>query len=244
MKILIFDIETSPNIAATWGTWEQNVIWIEKEWQMLTFAYKWYGERNVKVKAIPDYGTSKSDKQLVKDLWNLFDEADVIVAHNGDKFDIRKANARFLLHGLPPPSPYRTIDTLKIARSRFALNSNRLNDIAEALGIGMKESTGGAQLWRDCMAGKPEAWKCMKKYNRHDVVLLEKVYEAMRPWMKSHPNMGVTCDGTVCPFCSSTRLQKRGFGYTQAGTYQKYTCLDCRAWPKGKTISKKLQIKP
>lgn len=244
MRTLIFDIETSPNIAAIWGTYEQNAVWIEQEWQILSFAYKWYGDKSITVKGIPDYGNSKSDRELVSELWQLFDEADIIVAHNGDKFDIRKANARFLLHGLPPPSPYRTVDTLKVARSRFALNSNRLDDIAQALGIGMKESTGGAQLWRDCMAGDEAAWKQMKKYNKQDVKLQEAIYEELRPWMKTHPNMGVECTGDACPYCASAKIQKRGFGYSQAGEHQRYMCLDCTAWSKGKIVGYKFKIKP
>lgn len=243
-KILLFDIENSPNIIAAWGIWEQNAVWTEKEWQMLSFAYKWLGDKSITVKALPDYGNSKSDRQLVRDLWKLFDEADIIVAHNGDKFDIRKANARFIVHGLPPPSPYRTIDTLKVARSRAAFNSNRLDDLAKILGIGMKESTGGAQLWRDCMDGNEEAWAKMKKYNKHDVKLLEAVYLELRPWMKTHPNMGVTCEGTVCPYCASTRIQRRGYGYSQSGSHQRFMCSDCAAWSKGPTISSKLKIKP
>jgi predicted RecB family nuclease len=243
LNILIFDIENSPNISANWGIWEQNAVWVEKEWQLLSFAYKWYGDKSVKVRTLHDTG-SKVDKQLTRELWMLFDKADIIIAHNGDKFDIRKANARFLLHGLPPPSPYRTIDTLKVARSRFALNSNRLDDIAKALGIGMKESTGGAQLWRDCMAGDEQAWAKMKKYNKQDVVLLEAVYEELRPWIKNPINLGVVCEGKVCPHCASTKIQKRGMGYSQSGSHQRYMCSDCAGWSKGKTISSKLVIKP
>lgn len=245
MKILLFDIETSPIISYTWGIWEQNVLEVKQDWHLLCFAYKWLGEKKVHTVALPDLSTYKrdrnNDRELVRHLWQLFNEADIIIGHNGDNFDIKKVNARFLAHGLTPPSGYRTIDTVKVARKYFAMNSNKLNDIGKYLGLGEKLSTGGFQLWLDCMAGDMVAWDKMVRYNKQDVVLLEKVYLALRPWIKGHPNLNVVEDG--CPSCGCNTLQKRGFGYNQVGRYQRFQCTSCHAWSKGPTESSNLPVK-
>jgi len=245
MKILLYDIETSPITSYTWGIWEQNVVGVKEDWYMMTFAYKWLGDKTVKARSLPDYKLynkkPKDDKELIKELWKLFNEADIIIGHNGDKFDIKKTNARFLAHGLTPPSSYRTIDTVKVARKYFAMNSNKLNDIGKYLGLGEKEDTGGFKLWVDCMAGDMLAWKRMVKYNKRDVELLESIYLTLRPWIKGHPNLNVVEEG--CPSCGADTLQKRGFGYTQTGTHQRFQCTTCAAWSKGPNVSAELEVK-
>src|ERR1035437_2983089 len=123
-KICFFDIETAPSLGYFWGKiWETNIIEVQAPWYMLSFAYKWLGEKKVHVHALPDYRTFKKDKEddkeLVEDLHDLFDQADILIAHNGDSFEIRKANAAFNPQGFRPPSPYKTMDTLKAARRFF-----------------------------------------------------------------------------------------------------------------------------
>lgn len=234
LKVLIFDIETAPNIGYTWTKYETTVIKFLQERYMLCFAAKWLDEKQTKVYALPDYkGYSKdktNDKELVKKLWELIDEADVVVAHNGDKFDIRIMNARFIANGLTPPSPYKTVDTKKIASRKFGFNSNKLDDLGTVLGLGKKLPTGGFELWEGCMAGNAAAWNKMKKYNKMDVVLLEKVYKSLRPWAPSHPNIGINRGRHACINCGSTNTQNRGYSYAKFHKYQRFQCKDCYAW--------------
>ena len=151
---------------------------------MLSFAYKWQGSDKIHIHALPDYPLFKKDKEndkhLIEDLHDLFDEADVLIAHNGDRFDIRKSNARFITQGLRPPSPYKSIDTLKAARRFFQFDSNKLNDLGQYLGVGRKLPHTGFDLWSRCMRGEKSAWKTMKEYNARDIVLLERVYEKLK----------------------------------------------------------------
>jgi predicted RNA-binding Zn-ribbon protein involved in translation (DUF1610 family)/DNA polymerase elongation subunit (family B) len=237
-KILLFDIETAPNLSYVWGHYEQNVIEHSREWYVLCFVAKWMGNRKMITEALPDYKAYKKDpeddKEVVTALWHLLDEADIVVAHNGDRFDIRKMNARFIFHGLKPPAPYKTVDTLKVARKYFAFNSNKLNDIGQHLGLGKKVSTGGFELWKGCMQGDKKSWAKMIKYNKQDVNLLEKVYIELRSWMTNHPSMGAYIEDNVCPNCGSEHLQKRGTSVTRVSKYQRYQCQDCGAWGKGK----------
>ncbi len=221
-KVLLFDIESSPNLAYVWGKYQQDVIEFQSEWEMLSFSAKWLNGKSITLGR-----DTHSEKQLVTELHKLFNEADIIIGHNGDKFDIKKTNAKFLEFGLTPPSPYKTIDTLKIARRYFAFNSNRLGDLGQKLGLGKKVHTGGFQLWQGCMKNDPKSWYLMKKYNKQDVVLLEKIYLKFLPWIQNHPALE---QGSGCPNCTSTNLQKRGYAVTRKHKYQRYQCQDCSAW--------------
>ena len=239
-KILLFDIETMPIEALVWDMYETNVIKIIKDWYMISFSYKWLGEKDTHVLALPDYKDytkdRSNDKKLVTDLWKLFEEADIIVGHNGDKFDIKKTNARFIKHNLPPLPEPKTVDTLKVAKKHFKFTSNKLNDLGEFLGLGQKEKTGGIDLWLDCRANIPKAWKLMKKYNKQDVVLLEAVYLKLSPWFKNHPNVNLHRNlpeqRNSCPACGSRRIQRRGFELTSTTRYQRLQCQDCGKWSR------------
>lgn len=240
-RILLFDIETAPNLGYVWAKYEQNVIEYESEWYMLCFAYKWLGEKTVYAKGLHDYKLYKkepdNDRELVKDLWKLFNEADIIIAHNGNSFDIKKTNARFLVHGLKPPSPYKTIDTKLVAKRYFNFNSNKLDDLGRHLGVGRKVDTGGFDLWMGCMTGDISSWRKMIRYNKMDVSLLERVYNIVKPWIVNHPNVGLYRDTKhACPNCGGEHLQKRGLARTRVSTRQRYQCVDCGAWSQGETI--------
>jgi len=244
LKILLFDIETAPNLAYVWEKYEQDVIAFEKERYMLSFAYMWLDDEKLQVRALPDYKLYKKDKTddfaLASELWRLFDEADVIVAHNGNRFDIKMTNAAFLRHGMKPPSPYKTVDTLLVARNKFKLNSNKLDDLGELLGLGRKVEHGGFKLWLGCLSGDKKSWKLMKDYNGQDVKLLEKVYLKLRPWMTNHPNLNLLKGVSCCPTCQSNKIHSRGFGYTKTTKYNRYQCQSCGGWFRGKNEPKEL----
>ena len=227
-KILLFDLETSPNLGYVWGKWEQNVLSYTKEWELLSVAYKWLDEKEVHCLKRPDF-KDKTDKALTKELKKLLDQAEIVIAHNGDEFDIKKSNAKFIQHGLGPTSAYQKIDTKKVAKKYFKFNSNSLDDLGQLLGVGRKEKTGGFDLWLDCMAGKKEAWKRMVQYNKQDVLLLERVYLKLRPWMEQHPNVSFLQDDLPngCPKCGEKKLYPKGFKYNKTGKVRQYVCTNC-----------------
>lgn len=235
-KVLIYDIETSPIISYNWGTYEQNAIEVIEDWQILCFAYKWLGDKKTHVVAQDDFKGYKrgvnNDYNVVKRLHELFDEADIIIAHNGNKFDQKKAHARFLANGLYPPSPYKQIDTLLVARRYASFTSNKLDDLGVKLGVGQKAPTGGFATWKGCLAGDSKSWATMKRYNKQDVVLLEKIYLKLRPWIENHPSMSVL-NGYLdaCPKCGGGPLQKRGTRKASKTTLvQRYQCTACGGW--------------
>jgi len=231
MNIAYFDLETSPLVGYTWGKYEQNVLGLVKDSYIMCFAVKWNNGKT-KVYKKPDF---KTYRQFVKKLWNVFNEADILVAHNGDKFDIKKSNTEFIKLGFKPPAPYKTIDTLKWSRRLFKFDSNKLDDLGEYLKVGRKVQTGGFKLWTDCIDGEPRAWVKMGKYNKQDVELLYRVYEKLKSWSNNHPNINVLEGKDACPVCGSKKLQRRGFNMAKSGKTQRFQCTNCYAWCSSKT---------
>lgn len=235
-KILVFDIETSPNVAYVWAKYQQDVIRYLSEWEILCFAYKWLGEDETIVAGRDHY----SEEVLVQRLHQLFDEADIVVAHNGNSFDIKKCNAKFIEFGLTPPSPFKSIDTKLVARRYFKFNSNKLDDLGDILGLGRKVQTGGFDLWVGCMNNDASAWRKMVEYNKQDVDLLEQVYLKLRPWMDNHPAINVL-DGKeqACPKCGKGPMHKRGRRKINKTTFnQRYQCQSCGGWSQSRKSKK------
>jgi hypothetical protein len=187
--------------------------------------------------AVMYYENRKSnDKEIVRQLIKLFDEADVVIGHNVDKFDCATVNGRALVLGIKPPSPYKIVDTYQAAKKEFKFESNSLEYLTTVLKVDHKKINHakfpGFELWLECLRGNDEAWDQMKTYNILDTLAVRDVYKAMRPWIRNHANLAVMeeKDEMVCPKCGGTHLQKRGYAYTNVGKYQRYVCLGCGGW--------------
>lgn len=231
-KILVFDIETLPMWVRVWGLYKQRVpiTNVIKDWIVLSWAAKWLmSDGTLSDILTPEEVEQRDDKRICKSIWNLIDQADIILAHNLERFDVRKLNSRFMIHGMNPPSPYQTIDTLKHSRNIAAHSSHKLDWLGQLVRNEGKIST-DYDLWIRCENGEKEALEYMLKYNIEDTQLLEEVYLWMRPWMRSHPNVGIYMDLTepVCSHCGSNNILEEGYYYTPAGKYASVRC-ECGA---------------
>jgi len=195
-KILLFDIETSLMEVFVWGLYKQRIPHTniikdddgnEKSWFVISWAAKWlYDEHILSDIVTPSEARGRDDKRILQSIWKLLDEADIVIAHNGDRFDLRKLNARFLDNELNPPSPFKSIDTLKVARRHFAFQSFKQDYLTKHFFLEKKLET-NFQLWVDCMKGDQKRLNEMAEYNRHDVMGLEQVYLKIRPYINNHP---------------------------------------------------------
>ena len=236
-KILMLDIETTPIPVWAWSLGKQYIQTHSMmkdsdgkviDWYVLSWSAKWlYDDKVLSDVLTSKEAVSRNDKRILHSVWKLLDEADIIIAHNGDKFDLRKIKARFLSNNIMPPMPYKTIDTLKIARKEFALSSNKQDYITKLLGVQKKLDT-DFQLWIDCMNGDTKALKKMERYNKHDVIGLEQMYLKLRPYMTGHPNIAVMMEENVCSTCGSDSLNNVGkYYFTGSSKYELYYCNGC-----------------
>jgi len=231
-KILVFDIETSPVKAYVWRMWDENISieQVIEDWFVISWAAKWLNDSEYMGMVVtPKEAKKRDDKRILKGIHRLLDEADIVIAHNGVRFDIRKLNTRFLVHGLTPPSPYQVIDTLQVARKNFGFSHNRLDGLAETLGIQKKKKV-EFELWKRCLDGEKDALEEMLAYNKQDVAVLEDVYYALRGWIKSHPNLN-NIMGTqyACPNCGSEDIVSKGYYRTITGEFEAFKCNTCGA---------------
>lgn len=200
---------------------------------VLCWAAKWYGEDEVMFDSV----NRSKPKSMLSRIYKLINESDAIVHYNGTKFDMPTLNKEFLMHDMLPPAPYKQIDLLQTARRQFRFPSNKLDYIAKQLGLGCKTHHKGHQLWIDCMAKQTEAWKVMEEYNKNDVVLLEKVYDKLKPWIKNHPNHNAYEGFLCCPKCGSDNYQSRGHAVTSTLKYRRFQCKACGGWFRGSNVS-------
>lgn len=234
MKILLLDIETALHRVYSWGLFKQDIglNQIEEPGYTLSWAAKWYGEKEIMFSSI----YHDTWPTMIERIYKLIDEADAVIHYNGTKFDMPILNQEFIAAGYNPPSPVINIDLLHTARRRFRLASNKLDYVAGFLGLRGKVKHKGMDLWRDCMARSEKAWSIMKRYNIRDVKLLEEVYNKLRSWIPNHPNHGlfISTDTPVCSHCGSKHLQKRGRYYTKTLAYQRFQCQKCGAWHRSR----------
>ena len=234
-KILLFDVETAPAISYHWGRWDQNIgsSQVIQESYMLCWAAKWLDSEEVYWDALPEHTKtykkdSTNDVEIIKTLTELMDEADIVIAHNGDHFDMKWLRKQLARHELPNVRVQKTIDTLKIAKRYFNFPSNRLAELANYLGIDESKLDTDFSLWRKCMEGDDNAWRYMVDYNIQDLMPLEAVYLRLRPFMASHPNVAIYDETELaCNVCGSDNLRKDGFYLTNTSKYQRYSCNDC-----------------
>lgn len=232
-KVLLVDIETAPIIGYVWGLWDNNVSLnqIKSDWHLLSWAAKWLDEPKMfymdqrKAKNIED------DSKILGVIWDLLDEADVVITQNGKAFDQKKLNARFILNGFKPPSSFKHVDTFLIAKKHFAFTSNKLEFMSDKLCTKYKKLKHhrfeGFELWKQCLAGNPKAWKEMEKYNKHDVLTLEELYHKLSPWDSTiNFNLYNTTETYRCS-CGHTEFYLNGFIYTSTGKFQRYICKKC-----------------
>lgn len=240
-KILLIDIETSYLVVASWGIGDQTIglNQILEDWSVLSWAARWLGSNEIIYQDNRAAKKVRDDKNLLKGIHKLLNEADIVVGQNSKSFDVKKLNARFAIHGFPPVKPFKQVDTLVLARKYFKFTSNKLEHLCKTLNLPNRKHKSdkfvGMKLWDECLAGNLEAWKEMQIYNTNDVLTLEDLYNVLAPYgigidfnIYRNDLEKLTCN------CGSTNLQKRGYNNSSVGRFQRYQCKSCRTWMSSK----------
>lgn len=247
LKTLVLDIETLPLICFVWQRRDQNITLeqVKKDWSLASFAAKWLHEPpSNMIYADNSHKTDAyDDKELLLKLWKLLNQADIVITQNGEKFDSRKINARFILQGINPPSPYRHFDTYKLSSQVASFTSHSLEYVTEKCNKKYKKLKHkrfpGWSLWIECISGNKEAWKEMKKYNIHDVLATEEWYENLKAWApEKMPKPYLVSDtAKECATCGHVGHLKLGKPrHTKRFTYVQHQCTNCGSFQSGERI--------
>lgn len=229
-KRLFYDIETSYNIVKSWRIGfniNLNMEDIIQERAIITIAYKWEGEEDVTVLS----WNKGCDKKIIEDFVKVMAEADELVGHNVDRYDTKFIMARALKHNIPVLPKYQSTDTLKLAKKHFMLNSNKLDYIAQYLGIGHKTKHRGLSMWDDIiLRNDPKALEEMIEYNVQDVFLTEQVYHKLMEYSLPKVNHASKQTGNkhTCPQCGSDHAELHKTYISSTGTKTRLmNCLNC-----------------
>lgn len=228
-KILVLDIEWKPTKAYVWQAWKQDITpeKIIEHGGLLCVAAKWLGNKEVFFASEwSEYGKPG----MLGMVHSLLTEADAVITYNGDRYDIPKLMGEFALAGMLPPPPPTSIDVLKAVK-KLGLFMNRLAFVGPLFGVGGKLKHAGMDLWIQVEKGNAKAQDTMRRYNIQDVVLLEKLYNKLKPYIRNHPFLG---DRGACPACDGRVLQSRGYRRTKYFRVQRLQCQSCGSWHDGK----------
>lgn len=230
-RILCFDLENTAMLSYHWGRWGQNIRPLQtvEESRVLCFGAKWVGGKYT-FKAEYEHGR----QEMLETISELLTEADAVVSWNGRRHDSKKIRTEFILEGMDPPKEWQELDLMAVAKKQFAFSSNSLDHVSQQLGVGQKvKHEGFFDIIPKVQNGDEKARRDFAKYQKQDVLLLEKLYDRMFPWIPAsmHPNMAIGTDN--CVFCGSDDLEKRGFARKPTGVYQQYFCRNCKHWPRG-----------
>lgn len=236
-KILFFDLENTALLSYHWGRWNQNIRPVQtlEESRVMCFGAKWLGGKYV-FRAAYEHGRG----EMLETIRDMLTEADGVVTWNGARHDGPKIRTEFVLEGLTPPAPWKEVDLMRVAKRQFAFSSNSLDHVSQQLGVGQKVSHEGFfEIIPKVMAGDAAARRRFARYQKQDVLLLEKLYRRLLPWIPStmHPNMGHDAVNPVCPKCGSLDIIWRGYDYrSAAGKKRRFSCQGCGTWTTDKRL--------
>ncbi len=228
----ILDIETSPMLAYVFGLKDQNIALnqLKEDWHIMAWSAKPLGGPK---SSIIYYETRNGDdRAIVKALWHLLDKVDILITQNGKGFDGPRIEARMMLHGMKPPSPYKHLDTYLSTRPR-GFTSHKLEYLTGKFCKTNKKVSHskfpGMKLWTECLKGNPKAWKEMRIYNIKDVLATEELYLKTQAWTpKGMPSPYVPVDAAPnCPTCHSYNLRSLGIEKNGLGKHRRYICTQC-----------------
>ena len=238
-KVLFYDIEALPNISAHFGSWNENLPYKQRIQESCLLSHSWcWGDCEIHGSVLtPTEAINHDDERLVLELWSLLDNADIVIGHNICRYDNKKANAYFIKYGLPPVSPFKSIDTLSIAKRKFKFEFNSLAYLAKYLGVTDKIENDGMPLWIDCHLGKQEALNTMLRYNIGDVKTQREVYNILKSYDNNGVNMSLydSAECLKCVSCGSHNVSMliNKLVYTTSNKYLAYRCNDCSIVMRG-----------
>jgi hypothetical protein len=237
-KILVFDTETAAATALTFGRFKVNLSQdniLDNGGWILCACWRWLGSNVTEsIHLTPEEVLNKDDSRIVAKLFELYEQADAVLAHNSQGFDHKVVQTRAIYNGFSPLPQVKVLDTLQLVKKYLKLPSNRLDAIGEFFGLGRKVSTGGIRLWREVQEGDEEAMEKMVEYCLQDVDLLYEVYLRTRQLGRAGSDFNAALyfddDLVRCRVCGSSDVEVTGRRIqTSLNVFDEVRCNECGA---------------
>lgn len=221
-----------------------NLNQVVRDWHIMAWSAKWLGEpaKNIRYYDLRNHKRG-NDLPILRPLWRLLNKADIVLTQNGKAFDAKKINARFMLHGMRPPRPYKHLDTYLISKRAADFTSHSLEYLTDKFCVKYKKLSHpafpGLKLWSECLNGNRKAWNEMRLYNIHDVLATEEFYERIKAWApESAPKPFLPAKVSAqCQVCGDKgRMVRRGASVKNKFRYQRWQCQTCGKWATGDRI--------
>lgn len=235
LKVLYFDVETSPCLAYVWGCGKQFVAakQLKKERKIISIGYMFNNDKTVKVLKMDmtKHNINKfddsADKEMLKKFVKVYNSANLVVGHNGRRFDRARIRARLVKFGLPDLDMSIPFDDSYTMTKEIDFTSHKLDHLGRYLQTGQKDQI-DYEIWTKVMTGSRKALIEMCEYMKTDVIRLRDAYKRLKPYAKSKLNLSAFHDkAEMCPSCGSNNFIKNSIRYTNSGQYQAYLCKDC-----------------
>ena len=230
MKILILDVEAAPATAWVWQARTEYVPMSQllETNRIICWAAKWLDG--------PTMFSSEWDhgrESMLRAVWRLLDEADIVITYNGDNYDIPFLNWEFKQMGINRYRPFKSIDLIKTVRKHFRPMYKKLDFLAQSILGERKIDNGGIQLWKDLLIdGLEPAKKLMREYNKTDVTITEDLYLDLLEWIDNHPPVKFSEDEVLCRACGSDDLIHVGWKTALLLRYPMYKCTKCNSFSR------------
>lgn len=175
-RIGYFDIETTADFNADWGT---TLSWCIKE-----------KDGGIKSSVInkKELFDETYDKRVVQEFVNELRNYRIIIGYYSDRFDMPFMRTKALHYGIDFPG-YGELyhwDLYYTVKNKLKLSRNSLDNACEYLGISGKTPI-EKEIWMSARYGNPKSLAYVLEHNKADVIITEKLHnkiEFTRKWLR------------------------------------------------------------
>lgn len=153
---------------------------------LLCCCIKEYGKKGVKTIRADKFKTWKhnrtNEKEFIIAVAEEIDKYDILIFHNGERFDKKYFNAKCMQYGIKPIFRFKKlIDPIQLSWKHLSLGRNSLAALIDYLQIPVKKTPIELHKWMSAaLEGNTKCMDVIVKHCEYDVITLEKVYDKLR----------------------------------------------------------------
>lgn len=141
--------------------------------------------------AYPGWERGRSDDSPIsRDIADALGKFDILVAHNGKKFDIPFLQTRLARWGLPPLPRTKLVDPVLLARNNYRMSSNSLQRLLGMFGLNEKTVVDNDVWLRASLDGDRESMNYIVEHCQKDVDMLDALLDKVKPFCSKFDSGG------------------------------------------------------